>query len=230
MNDGVCQNSLDEHSCRVSTIRALLYRWIDAYICFCCWRDLVPLADQCFFGVHYPKDQEWLIARDMRLLSFISELGLSVRYHPATSTFSSVNHYVEELFERSVISKTRGHALKLRKQKVVLLWKSYRWNLLDADAVSAATVNSFNNHLQRIRGSKRSFFTRVQFATSFKAWRILFLLLVWPHQVRYQVRLSSSLWTLTLTFATNTVKKVRKAKFRIIAHFYARLKFRIYCP
>jgi len=45
----------------------------------------------------------------------------------------------EELFERSLNSKMRGHSLKLRKQhwpqKVFLLWKSFvsRWNLLDAN-------------------------------------------------------------------------------------------------
>jgi len=47
------------------------------------------------------------------------------------------------------------HLRKFFFSERVVSW----WNLLDADAVFAATVNSFKNYFQRIRQSKRSFFT-----------------------------------------------------------------------
>jgi len=74
---------------------------------------------------------------------------------------------VEELFERSLNSKTRGHSLKLKKQHCRTDLRKFffservvdRWNLLDEHAVSATTVNSFKNRLQRTRELKISFFT-----------------------------------------------------------------------
>jgi ribonuclease P/MRP protein subunit RPP40 len=74
---------------------------------------------------------------------------------------------VEDLFERSLYNSTRGHSLKLRKQCCRTDLRKFffservicRWNLLDEDTVRSATVNSFKNSLQRIRESKRSFFT-----------------------------------------------------------------------
>jgi len=70
-------------------------------------------------------------------------------------------------FNATKCPQTSGHSLKLRKQhcrtdlrKFFFSERVVSWqNLLDADAVSAATVNSFKNLLQQIRGSKRSFFT-----------------------------------------------------------------------
>jgi len=91
-----------------------------------------------------------------------------------------------------------SHTLKLRKQHYRTdLGKFFfservvsQWNLLDADAVSSATVNSFKNHLQRIRGQRETFSqTRsVPQASRPHHWWILFLLLVWSHQVRILCR------------------------------------------
>jgi len=73
----------------------------------------------------------------------------------------------ESMFEPSADSRTRGHSLKLRKQRSHLDLRKYffservvyRWNEFDEDTVSAATVNMFKNRLQRLRQLKISFYT-----------------------------------------------------------------------
>jgi ribonuclease P/MRP protein subunit RPP40 len=74
---------------------------------------------------------------------------------------------IDKLFEPALNSKTRGHSLKLKKHCCHLDLRKYffservvnRWNALSEDAISATTVNSFKDKLQRIREKKISFYT-----------------------------------------------------------------------
>jgi len=72
-----------------------------------------------------------------------------------------------DMFEPVNDQRTRGHSLKLKKHYCHLDLRKFFfservvswWNALDEEAVSAKTVNSFKNHLQRIRQQQISFFT-----------------------------------------------------------------------
>jgi len=74
---------------------------------------------------------------------------------------------VESMFEPSTDSRKTGHSLKLKKHRSRLDLRKYffservvnRWNELDADTVSATTVNMFKSRLQRLRQFKTSFYT-----------------------------------------------------------------------
>ena len=74
---------------------------------------------------------------------------------------------VESMFELMVNSRTRGHSLKLRKNRSNLDIRKYffservvsRWNALSEEVVSAETVNGFKNGLSRTRLIKTGFFT-----------------------------------------------------------------------
>lgn len=74
---------------------------------------------------------------------------------------------IDTMFEPVTEGKTRGHSLKLRKHCCHLDLRKFffservinRWNALDEEAVSATSVNSFKNQLQRIRQQQTGFFT-----------------------------------------------------------------------
>jgi len=72
----------------------------------------------------------------------------------------------ESLFERSTLSVTRGHSVKLVKHRCKLDLRKYffcervidHWNQLSEDSVSCVTVNSFKGKLDMVRQKKMGFF------------------------------------------------------------------------
>ena len=78
--------------------------------------------------------------------------------------FSSIP--VESFFELSKDGRTRGHSLTLAKHRTDKDLRHYffnervvnRWNQLDQDTVEASSLNSFKNHLAKLRRKKMGFF------------------------------------------------------------------------
>jgi len=87
----------------------------------------------------------------------------------------------ESLFERSTLSATRGHSVKLVKHCCKLDLRKYffcervidRWNQLSEDCVSCVTVNSFKGKLDMVRQKKMGFFED----HTWSDWPS------WPHQL-----------------------------------------------
>ena len=73
---------------------------------------------------------------------------------------------LQRFFEISPVSHTRGHSVKLRKHHSSCDARHYffservvtRWNSLSQEAVSAPSLNSFKNHLNKLRHTKMGFF------------------------------------------------------------------------
>jgi len=73
---------------------------------------------------------------------------------------------VDSLFEPIKDIRTRGHSLKLVKHRTDKDLRHYffservvnRWNELDEDTVEASTLNSFKNHLTKLRRKRMGFF------------------------------------------------------------------------
>ena len=73
---------------------------------------------------------------------------------------------VDSLFEPSKDICTRGHSFKLAKHRTDKDLRHYffservvnRWNQLDEDTVEASTLNSFKNHLTKLRRKRMGFF------------------------------------------------------------------------
>jgi len=74
---------------------------------------------------------------------------------------------VESFFELSKDGRTRGYSLTLAKHRTDKDLRHYffservvnRWNQLDqADTVEASSLNSFKNHLAKLRRKKMGFF------------------------------------------------------------------------
>jgi len=59
-----------------------------------------------------------------------------------------------------------------------------RWNGLDQQALDVDSVNCFKSHLQRSRNTRVGFFVDRRLINP----RLHKLILVWPHQVNYQVK------------------------------------------
>ena len=83
--------------------------------------------------------------------------------------FKIMRGFLQFLWIRSSISKdgrTRGHTLKLVKHRTEKDLRRYffservvnRWNQLDKDIVEASSLNSFKNHLAKLRRKKMGFF------------------------------------------------------------------------
>ena len=73
---------------------------------------------------------------------------------------------LEQLFETDVTSRTRGHSLKLVKNRFLTTLRQHsfsqrvisRWNSLDEKAVSEKTVNGFKKRLESLRKTKMGLF------------------------------------------------------------------------
>ena len=71
------------------------------------------------------------------------------------------------MFQLARDARTRGHTLKLSKERSRLDLRKYffservvdRWNALDQDTVSSGTLNGFKNGLAAVRQVKKGFFT-----------------------------------------------------------------------
>ena len=74
---------------------------------------------------------------------------------------------LQDMFQLVPDSRTRGHPLKLYKHRSRLDLRRHffservvdRWNSLDEDTVSSASVNAFKSRLGHIRQKKMGFFT-----------------------------------------------------------------------
>jgi hypothetical protein len=74
---------------------------------------------------------------------------------------------IADMFQLARDARTRGHTLKLGKDRSRLDLHKYlffvrvvdRWNALDQDTVSSGTLNGFNNSLAVVRQVKKGFFT-----------------------------------------------------------------------
>jgi len=113
---------------------------------------------------------------------------------------SSPSPNFDSLFERNTVSSTRGHSVKLVKHRCHLDLRKYffcetvvidRWNQLSEDCISCDTINRFKGKLDIVRRHKMGLFEDhtdligLHGRISRKSKDIR--LLVWPHQVNYQV-------------------------------------------
>ena len=74
---------------------------------------------------------------------------------------------ITDMFQPAAETRTRGHTLKLQKNRCRLDLRKYffservvdRWNALDQKTVESGTLNMFKNRLNVIRMDKMGFFT-----------------------------------------------------------------------
>ena len=149
-----------------------------------------PLVEYCTpaWSPHYQKDKdliERIQHRFTRLIPGLAKLPYSTRLdrlnlwtleerrnradlielYKISRAQSSIK--LTEMFEPARDARTRGHSLKLSKNRCRLDMRKYffservvdRWNELDQDTVSAETMNGFKNGLAAIRKNKMGFFT-----------------------------------------------------------------------
>ena len=72
----------------------------------------------------------------------------------------------DELFEVDISGRTRGHSVKLRKNRCKLDVRKYffcdrvvnRWNNLDEKTIGSTSVNEFKRNLQRLRDTRMGLF------------------------------------------------------------------------
>ena len=77
------------------------------------------------------------------------------------------NNKIDSMFEEVRDSRTRGHSLKLAKNRSNLDIRKFffservvsRWNALSEAVASVSTVNAFKKGLKRTRLNKKGFFT-----------------------------------------------------------------------
>jgi len=73
---------------------------------------------------------------------------------------------IDTFFELDKFSRTRGHFLKLKKNRVVSDLRQHFftervvniWNHLESSVVEAKTINVFKSRLQKIHNTDESFF------------------------------------------------------------------------
>jgi len=149
-----------------------------------------PLVEYCVpaWSPHYQKDKELLERIQHRFTRMVPGLGdlpyserlrrlnlwtLEERRNRADliELFKIHRHQsaieITDMFQPAVETRTRGHTLKLQKNRCSLDLRKYffservvdRWNALDQRTVSAGSLNVFKSRLSAIRLDKMGFFT-----------------------------------------------------------------------